>query len=72
MEQAENILLNELDDFIRTSNHYNQNVVIMGSSQAPGSFKAVVWGELIKPTPSDGGWGEITMDTNNASKGYRG
>ena len=72
VEQAENILLNELDDFIRTSNHYNQNVVIMGSSQAPGSFKAVVWGELIKPTPSDGGWGEITMDTNNASKGHRG
>ena len=73
VEQAENIILNELDDFIRTNNPYNQNVfIIMGSSQAPGSFKAVVWGELIKPKPSEDGWWEISMDANNASKGHRG
>ena len=73
VEQAENIIVNELNEFIRTNNAYNQNVVIIGSSQPPGSFKAVVWGELIKPKPSeDDGWWEISMDANNASKGYRG
>ena len=72
VEQAENIIPDELNDSIRTNNPYNQNVVIIGSSHAPGSFKAVVWGEPIKPKPSEDGWWEISMDANNASKGHRG
>ena len=72
VEQAENIIPHELNDFIRTNNPYNQNVVIIASSQAPGSFKALVWGDLIKPKPSEDGWWEISMDANNASRGHRG
>ena len=72
VEQAESIVVNELDDFIRTNNPYNQRIFIIGASEAPSGFKAVAWGEVIKPTPSEAGWWEIGMDANNASKGYRG
>ena len=58
--------------FIRTNNPYNQRIFIIGASEAPSGFKAVAWGEVIKPTPSEAGWWEIGMDANNASKGYRG
>ena len=40
VEQAENIILNELDDLIRTNSPYNQRAFIIAGSEAPDSFKA--------------------------------
>ena len=66
VEQAENILVNDLDDFIRTNNPYNQRIYIIGGSKAPGSFKVVPWGEVTKPTlspnpPKDGQLAEVVL-----------
>ena len=72
VEQAENILVNELDDFIRTNNTYNQRIYIIGGSEAPGTFKVVPWDEVTKPAPTESAWLEIGVDANSASKGRRG
>ena len=72
VEQAEKILVNELDDFIRANNPYNQRIFVIGGSEAPGSFKVVPWDEVTKPTPSETAWLEIGVDANNVSRGYRG
>ena len=72
VEQAETILVNELDDFIRANNPYNQRVFVIGGSEAPGSFKVVPWDEVTTPTPGETAWVEIGVDANNVSRGYRG
>ena len=72
VERAGNIVVNELDDFIRANNPYNQRIVIIGGSEAPGSFKVVPWDEVTKPTPSETAWAEIEVDANNVGRGYRG
>ena len=71
-EQAENILINELDDFIRANNPFNQQIFVIGGSETPGSYKVVPWSEVSKPTPSETAWLEIIVDANNVSKGHRG
>ena len=72
VEQAENILINELDDFIRTNNPYHHRIFIIGGSKTPGSFKVVPWDEVTKPTHSETAWLEINVDAENASKGHCG
>ena len=72
VEQAESIMVAELDEFIRTNNPYNQRIFIIGGSTAPGNFKIVPWYEVTKPTPSEVAWLEIAMDATRASKGHRG
>ena len=72
VEQAENILINKLDDFIRANNPFNQEIFVIGGSETPGSFKVVPWGEVSNPTPSETAWLEIIVDAKNASRGYRG
>ena len=72
VEQTENIVVNELDDFIRANNPYNQRIFIIGGSEAPGTFKVVPWAEVTKPTASEIAWAEIGVDAKNASKGHRG
>ena len=49
VEQAERIMVAELDEFIRTNNPYNQRIFIIGGSTAPGNFKIVPWYEVTKP-----------------------
>ncbi len=72
VEQTEDILVAELDEFIRKNNTHNQRIVIIGGSKAPGSFKVVPWGEVTRPTPGEIAWYEIGVDAKNASKGHRG
>ena len=72
VEQQELIDINELDDFIRANNPYNQRIFIIGGSDAPGSFKVVPWDEVTRPTPGETAWLEIGVDVNNVSGGYRG
>ena len=71
VEQAENILVNDLHDLIRTNNPYNHRIYIIGGSEAPGTFKVVPWEGVTKPRPSEIAWFEIGVDANNASKGHR-
>ena len=72
VEQAEEILVAELDEFIRKNNPHNQWIVIIGGSKAAGSFKVVPWGWVTNPTPGEVAWYEISVDAKNASKGHRG
>ncbi len=72
VEQTEDILVAELDEFIRKNNPHNQRIVIIGGSKAPGSFKVVPWDEVTKPTPGETAWYEVGVDAKNVSKGHRG
>ena len=72
VEQAEDILVAELDEFIRKNNPHNQRIVIIGGSEAAGSFKVVPWDGVTKPTPGEVAWYEVGVDTKNASKGHCG
>jgi len=72
VEQAEDILINELDGFIRTNNPYDQRIFVIGGSTEPGSFKVVPWDEVTRSTTAEISWLEMGVDAENASKGYRG
>ena len=72
VEQAAEILINELHNFVRANNPYNLQIYVMGGSEAPGSFTVVPLREVTKPTPSETAWLEIGVNTNNASRGYCG
>ena len=71
VEQAEDIPVADLDEFIRTNNPYNQRIFVIGGSEAPGTFKVVPWDEVNSPTPGEIEWLEIGVEAKNASKGYR-
>ena len=71
VEQSENILVAELDEFIRKNNPHNQAIFIIVGSKAPGSFVVVPWSEVTKPTPSEIAWSEIGVEASRASKGHR-
>ena len=58
VEQAEVILVGELDEFIRKNNPHNQQVFILGGSKAPGTFTVVPWNEVTTPTPSEVAWSD--------------
>ena len=72
VEQAENILVNSLDDFIRANNPHNQRVFIIGGSEALNTFKVVPLDKISKPTTSETEWLEIVVNARWASKGYSG
>ena len=72
VEQAEHILIDELDSFIRANNPYNQQIFIIGGSEAPNTFKVVPWNEVTYPSPGETRWLEIGVDRKNASRGYLG
>ena len=72
VEQAENLLANDLDNFIRTNNPYNQQLFIIGGSEASGSFKVLRWDEVAMAALSNAAWLEADADANNVSRGYRG
>ena len=71
VEQAETIHPNELDAFVHANNPYNQQIVIIGGSGAPGRFKVVPLDEITKPTPGEIAWLEMDVDTKSAGRGYR-
>ena len=72
VEQAETLLVNDLDDFIRRNNRYNQQIFIIGGSETPGTFKVIPWYEVNRPTSGETAWLEMVVDARNVSKGYRG
>ena len=72
VEQAESIFINELDDFIRANNPFNQRIVLISGSKTPGSFVIVPWGVVPNTKPSETVLMEISVDAKNASKGYCG
>ena len=72
VEQAQDILVSDLDDFMRTNNPYNQQVFIIGDSETPNTFRVLPLNEISKPTATETEWMEIAVNTEKASKGYRG
>ena len=50
VEQAQDILVSDLDDFMRTNNPYNQQVFIIGGSETPNTFRVLPLNEISKPT----------------------
>ena len=70
VEQAENPLVADLDEFIRRSNPYNQQIFVIGGSEEPGTYKVVPWEDVNSPTPGEIEWLEISVDAKNAGKGY--
>ena len=72
VEQAENVPVSDLDEFIRHNNPHNQRIFIIGGSAAPGTFKVVPLDKVNEPAPGEIEWAEIQVDAKNASKGYRG
>lgn len=72
VEQQQDILIGDLDEFMRTNNPYNHQVFIIGGSETPGVFKVVPLNEVNKPTPGEIAWSEISVDAKNASKGFLG
>ena len=71
-ERAENILVNNLDEYIRANNPYNQRVYVVGGSDAPNTFKVVPLDKVSRPTASETEWLEIDVNAENASRGHRG
>ena len=72
VERAENILVNNLDEYIRANNPYNQLVCVVGGSDAPNTFKVIPFDKVSRPTASETKWLEINVNVENASKGHRG
>ena len=69
VEQAETIHPNELDAFVHANNPYNQQIVIIGGSGAPGRFKVVPLDEITKPTPGEIAWLEMDVDHEERGQG---
>ena len=72
VEQAEDVRIEELDDFIRANNAFSQEIVIIGGSRTPGSFKLVPWERVTRSSDGEISWMEIDVRAKDASKGYRG
>ena len=72
VEQAEDVPVGDLDEFIRRNNPHSQRIFIIGGSAAPGTLKVVPLDGVNELAPSEIEWAEIRVDAKNASKGYRG
>ena len=72
VEQAEEIPIGELDEFIRANNTFDQQIFILGGSQTPGSFKLVPWEQVTPSSYGEIEWMETDVSAKEASKGYRG
>ena len=72
VEEAEEIPMVDLDEFIRVNNPHNQSVVIIGGGGTPGVYKVVPLNEVDTSVPGEIGWMDIRADGKSAGKGYRG
>ena len=72
VEQALDIAVSDLDDFMRTNNPFDQEVFIIGGSGTQNTFKVFPLNEISRPTATETEWMEIAVNAEEASKGYLG
>ena len=69
VEESQEFSVDDLYNFIQKNNPHRQRICIIGGAGKVGKFKVIPWGEVTVPTPGKKAWVEITVDTNDRSKG---